>query len=507
MKIINANVEFITPIDGQAVLKHIEQCGRVCYKSEAKITDTSAPAFVAGIIKRGHESVLEHYSFTVKFTCDRGVSHELVRHRLASYCVTGDTVIRGIGGKSWTVKELFDWQSDKKRKGRLKLIEARSMDDATRTIVGNRIMGVHFMGEKPVFGVRTESGRTLKCTGDHRIATPGGYVPLSDLSAGDEVLSNGFELLENPDWIRWYYIEENHTRKETAEVIGCSEATLYKVFQKYGIKKPWSDRPNRHPGHGRKGMFSAETKQKLSEAKSGIKNSMYKEDRSLLTVSGAYQEANRMFAKERCENCGVEENLEIHHIDKNPRNNVPENAKVLCSKCHKLWHKPGTIGVFRDKIASIEPVGVDAVYDISMADPHHNFVANGVVVHNCQESTRYCNYNKADFGSEITVIKPCFLRPHTDGFNLWEESCLCAEQTYFNLLECGCSPQEARSVLPNSLKTEVIMTANIREWRHFLKLRCSPAAHLQMQELALILLEKVHDLIPVCFDDLWSGYH
>ena len=69
MKIINADVEFITPIDGATILKRLEQCGRVCYKSEAKITDTSAPAFVAGIIKRGHEAVLEHCSFTVIKPC------------------------------------------------------------------------------------------------------------------------------------------------------------------------------------------------------------------------------------------------------------------------------------------------------------------------------------------------------------------------------------------------------------------------------------------------------
>lgn len=210
MKIINANVEFITPIDGAAILKRLEQCGRVCYKSEAKITDTSAPAFVAGIIKRGHEAVLEHCSFTVKFICDRGVSHEIVRHRLASYC---------------------------------------------------------------------------------------------------------------------------------------------------------------------------------------------------------------------------------------------------------------------------------------------------------QESTRYCNYSKEGFGSEITVIEPCFLKTGTEGWEMWQKACEMAEWRYFKLLDFGCSPQEARSVLPNSLKTEVVMTANIREWRHFLKLRCSKAAHPQMREVALILLEKVHELIPVCFDDIWSEYH
>lgn len=214
MKIINADVEFITPIDGAAILKRLEQCGRVCYKSEAKITDTSAPAFVAGIIKRGHESVLEHCSFTVKFICDRGVSHEIVRHRLAAYC---------------------------------------------------------------------------------------------------------------------------------------------------------------------------------------------------------------------------------------------------------------------------------------------------------QESTRYCNYGKEGFGSEITVIKPCFWNENTLGgrvkMDCWKIAMRDAEDAYFALLDEGCSPQEARSVLPNSLKTEVVMTADIREWRHFLKLRCSPAAHPQMREVALILLDKVHSMIPVCFDDIWSEYH
>lgn len=210
MKIINADVEFITPIDGDVILKRLEQCGRVCYKSESNITDTSSRKFIAGIIKRGHEAVLEHCSFTVKFICDRGVSHEIVRHRLAAYC---------------------------------------------------------------------------------------------------------------------------------------------------------------------------------------------------------------------------------------------------------------------------------------------------------QESTRYCNYSREGFGSEITVIKPCFWKEDNDLFNLWYNLCAMAERQYLYMLECGATPQEARSVLPNSLKTEVVMTADIREWRHFLKLRCSPAAHPQMREVAMILLDKVHSLIPICFDDIWGEYH
>lgn len=205
MKIINPGVEFITPVDGQTILKRIEQCGRVCYKSEDRITDDSAAKFCKAILSNGHEAVLEHCSFTVKFICNRGVSHELVRHRLASYC---------------------------------------------------------------------------------------------------------------------------------------------------------------------------------------------------------------------------------------------------------------------------------------------------------QESTRYCNYAKDKFGTEITVIKPCFLQEGTYAYNEWKASCKRAEEAYFQLLNWGCEPGEARDVLPNALKTEVVMTANIREWRHFLKLRTTPAAHVQMREVATQLLAACHSKIPVLFDDI-----
>ena len=84
----------------------------------------------------------------------------------------------------------------------------------------------------------------------------------------------------------------------------------------------------------------------------------------------------------------------------------------------------------------------------------------------------------------------------------WRGACETAERSYFSLLEWGCSPQEARSVLPNSLKTEVVMTANLREWRHFFKLRTAPAAHPQMREVAIPLLHRMQELIPVVFDDL-----
>jgi thymidylate synthase (FAD) len=85
MKTITPSIEIIDAPDYGAMLKKIERIGRVCYKSEDKIKEDSAEGFVRGIIKRGHESVIEHESISVKVICDRGVSHEIVRHRIASY--------------------------------------------------------------------------------------------------------------------------------------------------------------------------------------------------------------------------------------------------------------------------------------------------------------------------------------------------------------------------------------------------------------------------------------
>jgi thymidylate synthase (FAD) len=113
-----------------------------------------------------------------------------------------------------------------------------------------------------------------------------------------------------------------------------------------------------------------------------------------------------------------------------------------------------------------------------------------------QESTRYCNYKSHG----IEVIKPLFFADRKK-YKIWRKAMIDCETAYNKLIESGASPQEARSVLPNSLKTEIIITYNLREWRHFFKLRCSRKAHPQMREIAIPLLQKFQNRIPVIFDD------
>ena len=125
-----------------------------------------------------------------------------------------------------------------------------------------------------------------------------------------------------------------------------------------------------------------------------------------------------------------------------------------------------------------------------------------------QESTRYCNYTKNKFGSEITVIEPCFWKSGSETDKekntIWKNSIEVTEKAYLKLIELGASPQEARSILPNSLKTEIVMTMNLREWRHFFKLRTSKKAHPQIREIAMPLLSEFKKRIPVIFDDIPS---
>lgn len=381
MKIIEPSVELVDDFDAVAIMKKIERAGRVCYKSEGNIKDDSAEKFIRGIIKRGHESVIEHASISFKIICDRGVTHELVRHRIASYCVTGDTMIPSYvegkrrSAKKRSIETIYKWSLDSKCHAAFQHLIVRSFDERTHAIVPNKIKKVFFNGIRDVFEITTESGRSLKCTDGHRFFTDNGWKTLNELEVGDFVYVNGLPS--------------------------------------------------------------------------------------------------------------------INSIDRNLRNNTTENL-----------NHPYAIGAFKDKILNIDFVGKEKVYDLEMESPHHNYIANGIIVHNSQESSRYCDYSAGKFGGELTFIKPCFWSEDNENFKLWRSTMELVEKNYLTLRAGGARPEEARSILPNSLKTEIFVTMNLREWRHFLKLRTAKAAHPQMREVALKIYQILVEKLPAVFDDL-----
>lgn len=123
-----------------------------------------------------------------------------------------------------------------------------------------------------------------------------------------------------------------------------------------------------------------------------------------------------------------------------------------------------------------------------------------------QESTRYCNYSNNKFGNELTFILPPWLVDEQEFEVTAKEVYLAAleraEKDYLELIQLGWQPQQARSVLPNSLKTEVVVTANLREWRTIFRQRTSAAAHPQMRELMCPLLSELTQKVPAVFSDI-----
>lgn len=316
MKAIKAYTQIFDDLNGQDILKKIEVCGRVCYKSERKIAEGSDEKFVANIIKRGHEAVLEHGSFIVE------TSDEFYEE--SKYVIQ-------------SLEERTDFVSF-----------LRFTHDTRPIISGN---------------VR---------------AWRGFFKALLDAYEMIPIAAKNF-IKDNP--------------------------ILFPEFQDVKFKN------------------------------------VPDEDFKILTV-----------------------------LD-------------LQTPNEKLTHWDVTVKFVTDR-------GVT-----------HEIVRHRPASY-CQESTRYCNYSKDDFGSEITCIIPDYLDYGTAGWKVWKETMKACEDAYFKLLDIGLLPQEARGVLPTNLKTEVVMTANLSEWWKFLDLRTSNAAHPQIREVARPLLDDLKALIPDVFDDI-----
>lgn len=186
--------------------------------------------------------------------------------------------------------------------------------------------------------------------------------------------------------------------------------------------------------------------------------------------------------------------------------NALENIEAAGRICYKSENKI-TEGSAGDFVGKIIKRGHEAVIEHASASfkiitdrgISHEIVRHRVASY-CQESTRYCNYSADKFGQEISVIEPPKMTDEQR--QAWVRGCEQAEKEYFAMLEAGATAQIARSILPTCLKTELIMTANFREWRHFLKLRMGAGAHPQVIEIAQMICAILKDECLPVFSDI-----
>jgi thymidylate synthase (FAD) len=206
-------------------------------------------------------------------------------------------------------------------------------------------------------------------------------------------------------------------------------------------------------------------------------------------------------------------NLEIlQHIERAGRTCYKSEEQITANSAVKFIKKIIERG--HESVLEHVSISVRVICDRGVS---HEIVRHRIASYS-QESTRYCNYA----GQEMEFIQPCWFEGDYVGYSdiqlknmlynrpkedpkddeyFWLSHMHDSERHYEYLIISGWSPQQARSVLPNSLKTEIVMTMNIREWRHFFKLRCSKAAHPQMQEVANMIKADMQAMVPVIFDD------
>ena len=153
--------------------------------------------------------------------------------------------------------------------------------------------------------------------------------------------------------------------------------------------------------------------------------------------------------------------------------------------------------------AMLEHSGLTVIFTVDRGISHE--LVRHRLASFAQESTRYCDYSKDKFDHQLTFIKPFYLDERSVEYADWRKVMEEAEKQYLELISLGCTPQEARAVLPNSLKTEIAVTANFREWRHILKLRAAGTTgkpHPQMEEIMIPLLMDLKHEFPAIFDDI-----
>jgi thymidylate synthase (FAD) len=202
----------------------------------------------------------------------------------------------------------------------------------------------------------------------------------------------------------------------------------------------------------------------------------------------------------------------------NPHVKMVKAITECLSKRHPLFYEDllPDRGLLKQEGVLVEKVPLETVdaFPVELLARHRHvavlFVVNRAVTHEIvrhrpvsylQESQRYCRYSQDKFGNEVTFIKPMFFDEDTEEYSLWEKAMLDTEKIYLKLLETS-SPQAARTVLPNSCKTEIITFANLLEWLHIFKLRTSKGAEPSMREVMIPLLHKFQEKYPTIFDGI-----
>lgn len=489
---------------------------------------------------RGHWGPLEHPGIT--FSCSGFVHSVMVQartHRIGTTwdCLAAEskiTVQKSKKIKTKTISHLYEMYN---RGEDLPLI--RSLNEDRGYFEYSKIGKVFKNKEKDLYLVTLEDGKTLKCSMDHRIFTDGGWKRLKELTPGDKVACNGVSLsllcdvkqkYTNPIWLA----EELKTKtpKQIANDLGVSYGVIKKYAYKFGIS--WVIRRDHNAGKKLNTSHFTEEQKKIRR-ENAIKNlnkahkfieehghpSRKHPDASETRVYN-WQKCNRKnilaHHGQICSNCGSTKKLHCHHKI-NIKDDITQaynfdNFEILCPSCHNKEHK--ALRTHFVSISSVQFLRTDITYDIEVNGKYHNFVCDGIVVHNCQ-SQRYTGKRvlKVVTGElnteDVFYVRPAGFYTNRKGKKYdWTEEDRqrklsrilgeCVEYAYY--YNQGASEEHIRDYLPQAIRQNFVVSFNLRSVLHFLDLRSKMDAQLEIQALCDMLAPELQSWAP----NVWAYY-
>jgi deoxycytidylate deaminase len=255
-------------------------------------------------------------------------------------------------------------------RGRLHEMKIRAVA-SNGVIVPGLITDIWKVGKRPIVEITTWLGRKVRCTEDQLLLTLEGWCQAASLN-GSSVALNGVSIVDDPSWLKSRYEKENLTVDAISTLAGVHRSVVQRRLVKFNIprrpKPDWSCGGG--PGAG------------WNRGKTHGGSATYKGRN--VRASSARSRARRYALADDCVICASVENLQVHHIDGDHLNDDLDNLTTLCVRCHNLAHTPHAKRerIIFDRVVSIESAGVEEVFDLSTS-PHHNFIGDGFVLHNC----------------------------------------------------------------------------------------------------------------------------
>ncbi len=556
MKLINQSVELIDEIDGVSILKKLEQIGRVCYKSEDKITDDSYIQFITNILKRGHEAIIEHEHITIKWITDRGCCYDKDTKVLTKagfkyfydlvdtdeyYTLNDDNELELIKAAN-IIKYKYNGELDHYHTTQIDLMvtpnhnmwvydyNKRSTNSRVWKFIESRNMtNNRYMFYKSCCPIINEE--------DSKIVIPG-YKNISRNYLDVEYNTNlFFELLGIilTDGSISYGKNGSGNRLSITQIKKSGRARIEHILKflniphtiyetEYRLKQPqllkWIADNFLEDGNTRKTYYLSLPEWIFNisySAKKSLLNGIILGDGTKHTRGPGFQiyTASAQFAEDLVRlSLTIGNAANIYEVPERKRIFPFTKKESLCKRQYVVSIVETTTHLYNKKISTFNRCTYnDYVYCVELPKYHRLYIMrNGkscwcgnsheLVRHRlanyAQESTRYVNYA----GKDMEFINPVDFKFSTaDKYDLID-----IEAKYKSMIKDGKTPQQARAILPNCLKTEIIFTMNLRELRHMLTLRCSKSAHPSMQDISIKTLKLLSDRIPLIFDDLVKEY-